>query len=166
MGSIAKFIGECVGLLLVFAFIAWKVAPPLKRLMDRQEDTIRSSIDSADQARAEAEAQLETARSRLEAAHDEAAVILDQARRTAAQLEAEGAQRGEEDYLRLVANAEVEAEFERQRAREEVTRELGQVIMAATARVVEAELDAARQRSLISEAIDAAEAISAAGAVA
>lgn len=166
MGSVEKFIGECVGLLLVFAFIAWKVAPPLRRLMHQQEETIRSSISSADETRAGAEAELASARARLEAARGEAATIVEQARVTAAQLEAEGVARGEADYARLVQNAEVEAEFERQRAREEVTREVGAVVMAATERVVAAELDAGRQRALISETIGAAEAISATEALA
>lgn len=155
----AKFIAECAGLLLVFAFIAWKVWPPLSRMMAKQEASIRSSIESADEARSTAEVELEAARARLASAHGDAGAITDQARQTAAQLRAEGERRGAEEYERLVQSAKAEIEFERQRAREEVTREVGAVVMAATEQVVRAELDLQRQHGLISEAIDAAEAM-------
>ena len=53
-----------------------------------------------------------------------------------------------EEYDRLVASAAAEAEFERQRAREEVTRQVGAIVMAATELVVAAEIDATLQRVL------------------
>lgn len=155
----AKFIGECVGLLLAFVFIAWLVWPLLKKMMVAQEESIRLSISSADEARDAAATELIAAKDRLEAARDDATSILEQARRTADQLRAEGVARGEDEYERLLESAAAEAEFERQRAREEVMREIGVIVMAATERVVTAELDVGRQRGLIGEAIDAAEAM-------
>ena len=58
-----------------------------------------------------------------------------------------------------MASAAAEADFAVKRARDEVTRQVGAVVMAATERVVAAELDVARQRTLIGETIDAAEAM-------
>jgi len=58
-----------------------------------------------------------------------------------------------------VASAAAEADFERQRGREDVSREIGSIVMVATERVVAAEIDASLQRAFISDAIDAAEAM-------
>jgi F-type H+-transporting ATPase subunit b len=102
---------------------------------------------------------LDEARAALEAAHSEAVAIIERAHETSAQLLLEGERRGREEHDRLVASAAAEADFERKRARDEVTREIGAVVMAATELVVAAEVDASLQRAFISETIDAAEAM-------
>jgi F-type H+-transporting ATPase subunit b len=102
---------------------------------------------------------LTEARAALEAAHAEVTAIIDRAHETSAQLRLEGERRGREEYERIVASAAAEAEFERQRALAEVTREIGAIVMAATERVVATEIDASLQRAFISETIDAAEAM-------
>jgi F-type H+-transporting ATPase subunit b len=102
---------------------------------------------------------LAEARAALEAARAEVSSIIDRAHETSAQLRLEGERRGREEYDRLVASAAAEEDFERQRAREDVTREIGAIVMAATERVVAAEVDASLQRAFISETIDAAEAM-------
>ena len=58
-----------------------------------------------------------------------------------------------------MASADAEADFERQRAREEVMRQVGAIVMAATELVVAAEIDSSLQREFIGETIDAAEAM-------
>jgi F-type H+-transporting ATPase subunit b len=83
--------------------------------------------------------------------------IIEQAHETSAQLRLEGERRGREEYERLVASAAAEADFERQRAREEITREIGSVVVAATERVVAAEMDLPFQRAFIAETIAVAE---------
>jgi F-type H+-transporting ATPase subunit b len=102
---------------------------------------------------------LAEAREALEAAHTEATAIVERAQETSAQLGLEGERRGRDEYDRLVTSAAAEAEFERQRAREEVTRQVGAIVMAATEQVVAAEVDASVQRAFISETIDTAEAM-------
>jgi F-type H+-transporting ATPase subunit b len=102
---------------------------------------------------------LAEAREALDGAHSEAIAIIGRAKETSAQLRSEGERRGQDEYERLVASAAAEAEFERQRAREEVTRDVGAIVMAATERVVAAEIDFPLQRAFISETIDAAEAM-------
>lgn len=155
----ASYLGEVVGFLLLLAFTYHYVWPMLKKLMDSQAAAIRSSLSSADAARDSGERQLAEAQAALEAAHIEAAAIVERAEETSAQLRAEGEHRGQEEYERLVASAAAEADFERQRGREDVSREIGSIVMVATERVVAAEIDASLQRAFISDAIDAAEAM-------
>lgn len=155
----ASYLAELFGFLLLLAFTYRYVWPLLKRLMLAQAESIRSSLSSADQARDSGQRMLAEAREALEAAHTEATAIVERAQETSAQLGLEGERRGRDEYDRLVTSAAAEAEFERQRAREEVTRQVGAIVMAATEQVVAAEVDASVQRAFISETIDTAEAM-------
>jgi len=156
---VASYLAEVIGFLLLLAFIYRYARPPLRRLMSQQAETIRSSISSADTALESGRRALAEAHAALEAAQSDATGIVELAHQTSAQLLLDGERRGRDEYERIVASAAVEAEFERQRAQEEVTRQVGAVVMAATELVVAAEMDAPRQRMLIGETIDAAEAI-------
>ena len=156
----ASYLAELFGFLL-FLFVTFRfVWPLLRQQMDKQSDSIRLSISSADAALETSQRMLAEARAALEAAHSDATSIVERAHETSAQLLLEGERRGREEYERLVMSAAAEAEFERQRARAEVTREVGAIVMAAAERVVAAEIDETLQRAFISETIDAAEAMS------
>ena len=155
----ASYLAEVFGFLLLGVFIYRYVRPPLKKLMDRQAESIRSSLSSADAGLESGQRMLEEARSALEAAHSEATAIIERAHETSAQFLLEGERHGREEYDRLVASADAEADFERQRAREEVMRQVGAIVMAATELVVAAEIDSSLQREFIGETIDAAEAM-------
>jgi F-type H+-transporting ATPase subunit b len=155
----ASYLAEVFGFLLLGLFIYRYVQPPLKKLMDRQAESIHLSLSSAGAGLESATRTLADARAAVEAAQSEARAILERAHETSAQLLLEGERNGRAEYDRLVASAAAEAEFERQRAREEVMRQVGAIVMAATELVVAAEIDASLQRVFIGETIDAAEAM-------
>ena len=154
-----SYLAEVVGFLLLLAFIYRYVRPPLRGMMNKQAESIRLSITSADEAAESGASALAAARAALEAANADVTGITERAHQTSAQLRVEGERRGREEYERLVTSAAVEADFALKRARDEVTRQIGAIVLAATERVVAAELDAPRQRTLIGETIDAAEAM-------
>ena len=156
----ASYLAEVVGfLLLIFLSYRYFPWPWLKTLMEHQAEAIGSALSSADAARDSAQRSLTEARTALEQAHSEATTIIERAHETSAQIRLDGERRGREEYDRLVASAAAEAEFERQRSRQEVTHEIGAIVMAATEAVVAAEVDASLQRAFISETIDVAEAM-------
>ena len=63
-----------------------------------------------------------------------------------------------EEYERLLADARVEIEQERQRARDEVMEDVGALVLRAAEQVIGGALDAERHRSLVNDAIVAAQA--------
>ncbi len=152
------FVLELIGFLLTLALIAKFPLPQLRKAMNDRANHIRNSIESAEQARAEAEALATERRQQLEHARAEARAMVDQANQIAEQLREEGRQRGQEEYERLVHAAQGEIELERQRAREEVMGDVASLVLAAAERVVGAGLDDARHRALVDEVITAAEA--------
>ena len=154
----ATLIVEIVAFLVVLGFIAKYVLPPLNKAMAARADHIRNSIQAAEDARTEAEAAVVKRRELLELARGEARAIVDQANATADQLREEGRQRGQEEYERLLADARVEIEQERQRARDEVMEDVGALVLRAAEQVIGGALDAERHRSLVNDAIVAAQA--------
>jgi len=152
------FVLELIAFLLVLGFIAKYVLPPLRKAMDERAEHIRNSIQAAEDARSEAEAAVTKRRELLEQARGEARAIVDQANATADQLREEGRQRGQDEYERLLADARVEIEQERQRARDEVMGDVGTLVLRAAEQVIGGALDAERHRSLVNDAITAAQA--------
>jgi F-type H+-transporting ATPase subunit b len=152
------FVLELIAFLLVLGFIAKYVLPWLRRAMNEREAQIRNSIESAEQAKADAERMAKERRELLEAARQEARGIVDQASQIAEQLREEGRQRGQEEYDRLLAAAQSEIELQRQRARDEVMADVGTLVLQAAERVIGAGLDDERHRALVDEAISAAQA--------
>ncbi|MGH9302866.1 MAG: F0F1 ATP synthase subunit B [Acidimicrobiales bacterium] len=158
------FVLELIAFALVLWFVAAKVVPPLRKAMNAREAQIRNSIDSAAEARRDAERLVAERRQLLEQAREEARAIVEGANQMAEQLRGEGRQRGEEEHDRLVKAARAEIELERQQARDDVMTDVGRLVLEAAERVIGAGLDDERHRALVDEAISAAEAGSAAGA--
>ncbi len=152
-----SYILEVVGLVLVVVFIVRRVAPPLAKLMNDKQASIRSQLAAGDEARAAAEQVVAKRAAELEVARQEAATILDQARVSAGQLVDDGRRRAEDEYQRLVTRASTELDLARSRAREEVMAHIASLVVAAAEAVVESELDSATHHHLIDEAIAAAE---------
>lgn len=150
------FILELIAFLLVLGFIAKWVLPPLRKAMAAREAQIRGAIEAAEDARREAAETVARRREALEAARAEARQIVDQANEMADQLREEGRRRGQEEYERLMSAARSEIELERQRARDEVMSDLGDLVLRAAERVIGSGLDDSRHRALVDEAIAAA----------
>jgi F-type H+-transporting ATPase subunit b len=151
------FVLELIAFLIVLWLMAKYVLPPLRDAMAKRAEHIRSSIQGAEDAKREADHLAGRRRELLEAARAEARQIIDQANEIADQLKEEGRQRGLEEHDRLVSNAQVEIELERDRARAEVMSSLGDLVLEAAERVVGAGLDSDRHRALVDEAIAAAQ---------
>ena len=137
---------------ILFVLSKW-VFPPITRAMQKRQEQIRSSLEAADQARAEAAqvaAQHETV---LDQARAEARAIVARANRAGEQIKAEAQARGQQEYERIVASADTEITMARQRATDELTRQFADLVMSAAERVVGEELDRRRHEALIDDVI-------------
>ena len=146
---------EIVAFLLVLALV-WKVAiPPLNKMLSERQELIRSSLEAADRARSEAdETQLEK-HGILEEARVKARELVAQANRVADEVRSESQDRGQQEYERLVASADAEIATARQRAIDEVSTQVGVLVLDIARQVIGREVDAERHRDLIDEAVAA-----------
>ncbi|HSZ37290.1 MAG TPA: F0F1 ATP synthase subunit B [Acidimicrobiales bacterium] len=148
------FIELAVSILLILAIYKW-VLPPINKAMQERQEKIRSSLEAADAARADAEAADDERRNVLEQARQQAREIVATANRTAEQVRTDAQARGQSEYERIVGNAEVEIGLARQRAVEEAASRMGEVVMEVVERVIGREVNLEVHRDLIDEAVTA-----------
>jgi len=149
------FIAELVAFVVVLAFVAKYVLPPLNRMLSERQEAIRHELAAADRAKADAEAADADRRAALEHARAQAREIVEQAQRTAERLAEEARERGQREYERLVTSADAEVRLARQRALEEAAQHLGELVVEVVERIIGREMDRAAHRDLVQEAIDA-----------
>ncbi len=158
-----------VSIILILAIYKW-VLPPINEAMKKRQEQIRTSLEAADQAKADAEAADDERRNVLEQARQQAREIVATANRTAEQVRTDAQARGQNEYERIVGNADVEIALARQRAVEEAASRMGEVVMEVVERIIGREVNADLHRDLIDEAVTALredpDSAAAAGAVA
>ena len=159
------FIELIVSIILILAIYKW-VLPPINKAMEERQEKIRTSLEAADQARADAEAADAERRAVLEEARHQAREIVAQANRTAEQVRTDAQSRGQSEYERIVGNAEIEVGLARQRAVEEAATRMGEIVMDVVERVIGREVNFEAHRDLIDEAVEALRADTSGGAAA
>jgi F-type H+-transporting ATPase subunit b len=151
----ATFIVELVAFVVVLAFIAKVVLPPLNSVLRQRAEKIQAELKAADEAKADAATADAERRSALESARHQAREIVAQANRTAEKVSADAQARGQAEYERLLTAAEAEVRLARQRAVEEAAARLGELVLDVVERIVGREVDAEAHRALIDEAVGA-----------
>jgi F-type H+-transporting ATPase subunit b len=149
------FIVELVVFLAVIFIVGKYVLPFINKAMAQRQEEIRSELAAAEAARVEAAQADEERRQALEQARQQAREIVAQANRTAEKVTADGQQRGQAEFERLVASATAEVELARQRALEEASAHLGEVVVEVVERIIGREVNAEAHRDLLDEAIRA-----------
>jgi F-type H+-transporting ATPase subunit b len=145
------FFVELILFIIVLGIIAKFILPPIQATLAERERIVRSSVQSGEESRAEAdrltaerELVLERARAEARARYDEAARVNEERR-------VEARARGEAERARLVAEAASRLEAERQEARAAAMAGIDQLVIAAAARVLGRPVDPARHRAILED---------------
>ena len=128
------FFVELLVVAIILFLVTKYILPPLNKAMTDRQEKIRGSLEAADQARADAAA-----------AEDERQKVV----------KAEAAGRGQAEYDRIVANAQSEVDAIRQRAIDEASARIGEIVFDLVAKVVGREVDQTAHQDLVREAIAA-----------
>jgi F-type H+-transporting ATPase subunit b len=145
--------------LVVFAVILFLVMkyilPPVNKAMEERQGKIRSALEAADLARAEADAAGDERLKVLAAARDQARDIVAAAQATADSVKAEAGGRGQAEYDRIVAAAQGEVATARQRAIDEASARIGEIVFDLVEKIVGREVDQNAHQDLVREAVSA-----------
>lgn len=158
------FIVETVVMLVIIWLVMKYVWPLLKTMMEARQEEIGKALAAAEAARSDAANAEQERQIALAEGRQQAADVVEQARRNAEQITAESGSRAQAEYDRIVANAHAEVLLQRQRAVDEAASELGDVVMDVVAKVIDREADAEVHQSLIDQAVRALNASGAEGA--
>jgi F-type H+-transporting ATPase subunit b len=155
--------------LLVVAVLLFAVTkyllPPLNKQLEARQEKIRSSLDEADRVRAEADAADDERAKVLSQARDQAREFVAAAQATADQVKAEAGGRGQAEYDRIVAAANVEVNIARQRAIDEASARMGEIVFDLVSKIVGREVDQSAHQELVREAVAALNAEGRKGAI-
>jgi F-type H+-transporting ATPase subunit b len=126
---------------------------PIQKVIDERRERIRTALEEADQARAEARRMLEEHRSLIGQARGQAEEILGEARRTREAMERRMREETETERQRRLEETRREIQAETQRALEQIRSEVAELTLVAATKVTGKLLDRDDHRRLIEEAI-------------
>lgn len=149
------FFVELLVVAIILFLVTKYVLPPLNQAMEARQTKIRTSLEAADAARAEAAAADDERATVLAAARDHAREIVAAAQATADQVKAEAGGRGQAEFDRIVATAEGEVATARQRAIDEAASKIGEIVFDLVTKIVGREVDQASHQDLVREAVAA-----------
>src|SRR3984957_2046764 len=149
------FFVELVVVAVILFLMTKYILPPLNRAMESRQEKIRSALAAADAARAEADAADDERAQVLAQAREQARAIVAGAQETSDQLKAEAAGRAQVEYDRIVATAQSEVVAARQHGIDEASARMGEIVFDLVSKIVEREVDQSTHEDLVREAVAA-----------
>ncbi len=138
-------------LLIVLKAVAWK---PLLAMLDEREKRIQESLDQAEKARQEAQEAAEESRLMISRARAEAQEAVAQGREAAERVAQEVHQRAEGEAQQMLEQARRTIQQEKDQAILELRSRVADLALLAAGKVLEDNLDDARNRQIVDEFID------------
>ena len=128
--------------------------PRISEALDKRRLSIEESIDSAERARADADALLREYRERLREAREQADDIVTRARKAAEKVQEDTKIEAKQSREELMEQTRRDIEQETRRALDQIRREVADLTVVATEKVARKTLDEDDHRRLIEEALD------------
>ena len=147
--------------ILVILFLRWRpgflsrrtIGETLGGILDARAEVIRTQLEAAERSREEAERLHAEAQKDVERARVEAREIIERATHTSEAIGADLERRAREEYERIVGQARLQIDFERERAISALRRRAGDVIIDAAREVVERTLEPDTDRRVIEDSL-------------
>jgi F-type H+-transporting ATPase subunit b len=152
-GTIAQSIAAIVVFLILFAFLyrmAW--GPILKGLQER-EAKIKSDLESAQRAAADASATLATYQKQLASAQQESARLIEQGRADAQKVALSIKDQTQAEITALKQRATADIDAAREQALTEIYQQTAALATAVAGKILRREIHAADQQQLVNEAL-------------
>lgn len=150
-------VGNVLWTLIIFGLVVFVLGKfawgPLLEVLQKREDFIRESLESAKQDRDAAEARLKEYEERLNAARAEATSIVEEGRRDAEVLSRRIEEEARAESEKTLARAKREIDIARETAVKELYELSGKLAVDVASRVIGRELTAADHERLIKDSI-------------
>jgi F-type H+-transporting ATPase subunit b len=139
---------------LVFALLAWKAWPAIKKALQDREDRIKADLERAEEAKSEAETSLADYQRQLADARNEAGRIIEEARLAADQVRKDLMARAETEAAELRVRAQDDIRLATERAMADLQGRVAELTIELAEKVVERNLDRDTQIALIESYIN------------
>jgi F-type H+-transporting ATPase subunit b len=154
-------LGLMIWTLIFFGLTMWflsrKAFPWIQEQLDKRAKAIAESIEAAERSKKESEELMAEYRARLKEAREQADDIVARARKSAEASKQQAAEEGKEKREELVAAARRDIEAETRRSLERIRKEVADLTVLTTEKVVRKSLDPEDQKRLVDEALQEAD---------
>lgn len=139
-----------VGLAFILRKFAW--GPLLKAVEDR-ENSIKDDLDRAESARADAEKLLAEHQQKLASAQEEMQQMMQDSKKMAEKMRNDIVQKANEEAQKLKERAKADLQNERDAAISALKKEVADLVVDATSKLVNVVVDKSKHQALIEESI-------------
>jgi F-type H+-transporting ATPase subunit b len=145
----AELIWGAICFIIVAVVLAKVAFPKLREVVEAREKKIQGDLESAENAKNEAQKQLDDYKKQLAEARGEANRIIEDARQSAEQVRKDLIAKAEKDAEAVVARAQEQIQAERQRTIQELQSQIADLSIELAEKVVGRSLDGGSQRELV-----------------
>ena len=149
----ATLIGELIAFIVFVWFCMRFVWPPLNNAIEARQKIIIDGLAASDRAEKDLELAQEKATAQLKEAKAQAAEIVDLAKKRETQIVEEAAVKAEAEKVKILASGHTEIETERNRAKEELRKQVAILAVAGAERILERSIDVAAHSDILDKLV-------------
>ena len=142
-----------IAVFVLFLIASYFLFNPVREMMAKRQEKIKGELDSAAKDREDASLLKEQYEEKLKNIDAEAEAILSDARKRALENENKIVAEAKQEAARIIDRARVEAGLEKQKAADDVKREMVVLASIMAGKVVKASIDTTVQESLVNETL-------------
>jgi F-type H+-transporting ATPase subunit b len=146
-------VGQLIAFVVFVIFCMKYVWPPIIGAIEERQAIIADGLAASDRAAKDLELAQEKAKAQLKDAKVQAASIVDAAKKLEAKIVEETAGKAQVEKDRILATGHAEIETERNRAREDLRKEVAILAVAGAEKILERSIDAAAHSDILDKLV-------------
>ena len=149
----ATLIGQSIAFFFFVWFTMKYVWPQLLNAIEERQNKIADGLAAGERAEKDLELAQAKATEQLKEAKAQAADIIEQAKKRATQIVDEETQKGHDEREKIIAQGSAEVEAERNRAKEELRKQVSVLAIAGASKIIEKEIDASAHSDILDKLV-------------
>jgi F-type H+-transporting ATPase subunit b len=149
----ATLIGQLVAFVVFVLFCMKYVWPPIMGAIEERQKTIADGLAASEKAEKDLALAREEATAKLKEAKAQAAEIIEAAKKREAQMIEEAAVKAQAEKDKILAAGHAEIESERNRAKEELRKQVAVLAVAGAEKILERSIDAAAHSDILDKLV-------------
>jgi len=149
----ATLIGQSIAFAFFVLFCMKFVWPPLLAAIEERQKKIADGLAASDEAEVALDEAKKQASENLNEAKAQAAEIIEQAKKRATQIVDEGSQLGHDEREKIIGQGKAEIEAERNRAKEELRKQVAHLALVGAERILAREIDSSAHSDIVEKLV-------------
>ena len=142
-----------ISMLVMFTLLSYFLFDPVRNFLKKRQEKVQNDINEAAKDKEDARLLRMEYEAKLKDVHQEAEVILSEARKKALKNEAKIIEEAKEEALRIIARANAQIELERKKAAEDMKKEMVEIASLMAERAVRGAVNVKLEDTLIEETL-------------